>query len=489
MAGGQASGDTLGYLPQALLATGVMLGAPIGLVLALTSSGVVSSVPLLIVIAVALSFLISRAGAAIWQRRPGGGELLFGELMLWGWLQRLRSERRLAEAVGAVAAGDRGGSLPPAARAERLRALSAALEASDPYTHGHSRRVARHSATIATRLRLSDEQVAKIRTAAAVHDVGKVNTPAAVLRKDGRLTDEEFAVVKRHSADGAKMVVTLEDPELTRSVLHHHERLDGTGYPAGLSGEEIPIGARIIAVADTFDAITSTRPYRRARTHREALAVLAADSGSRLDPTAVRAFVGHYSDSRPLALWTALISGPERLVGALGGSVNAASTAVASIVVAAVTALGPGIGGDGEEVSPSLAAGSADPAAIAPPASSSRGRSDSPRSGKRGGSSKRSKPDRSKPAPQPPTAAVTDAGPPPPAGVPAAAQGPVGAPSPASPVKAPEPAIESPPDGESPAPAPPPSGGTGQEPPGSELHLLPHLPLVPHPPHVPGFED
>ncbi len=107
-----------------------------------------------------------------------------------------------------------------------------------------------------------------------MHDVGKVETPTAVLHKAGRLSDEEFDIVKRHPVDGADMVATLDDDELTAIVRHHHERLDGTGYPDGLAGDEIPLGARILAVADTFDAITSTRPYRQANPHKKALDIL-----------------------------------------------------------------------------------------------------------------------------------------------------------------------------------------------------------------------
>ncbi len=104
--------------------------------------------------------------------------------------------------------------------------------------------------------------------------------------------------------DGAEIVSTLGDPELTAMVRHHHERLDGTGYPDGLSGEEIPLGARIIAVADTFDAITSTRPYRPARTHEAAMEILEEEAGPRLDPAGVRALQAYYAESPMRPLWT-----------------------------------------------------------------------------------------------------------------------------------------------------------------------------------------
>src|SRR5947209_6249323 len=107
---------------------------------------------------------------------------------------------------------------------ELLTQLAASLEASDPYTHGHSRRVARHAEMIAKRMGLADHDAAKVRTAAALHDVGKVNTPIAVLHKPVRLSKDEFELIKRHPVDGAQMVATLGDPELTAMVLHHHER-------------------------------------------------------------------------------------------------------------------------------------------------------------------------------------------------------------------------------------------------------------------------
>lgn len=189
-------------------------------------------------------------------------------------------------------------------RAELLSELAAQLESRDPYTHGHSRRVARHAVIIAVRLGLAELQVATVRAAAALHDVGKINTPRAVLHKPGRLTDVELALIELHPVDGAAIVSTLGDPELIAMVRHHHERLDGTGYPDGLTGAEIPLGARIIAVADTFDAITSTRPYRPARTHDAAMAILDAEAGSRLEPAGVRALQAYYAETPMRPLWT-----------------------------------------------------------------------------------------------------------------------------------------------------------------------------------------
>src|SRR5947209_4029203 len=183
---------------------------------------------------------------------------------------------------------------------------------------------------------LSKEQVAKVRTAAAIHDIGKLKTPREVLNKPGRLTDDEFAVIKRHPVVGARMAADLGDDDITPMVLHHHERLDGTGYPSGLAGEQIPLGARIIAVADTFDAITSSRAYRGASSHKKALAILAAEAGTQLDPVAVRAFSSHYSGRRGVALGSLLTSAPERLWSALSSA--PAAKGVAALAVAGTLA-------------------------------------------------------------------------------------------------------------------------------------------------------
>jgi HD-GYP domain-containing protein (c-di-GMP phosphodiesterase class II) len=220
------------------------------------------------------------------------------------WIQRWSAERRVAVAVRLLRGGEGSADLTRGRRAQLLSELAAQLEARDPYTHGHSRRVARHAVIIAIRMGLPEHQVATIRAAAGLHDVGKINTPRAVLHKPGRLTDIELELIELHPVDGAEIVSTLGDPELTAMVRHHHERLDGTGYPDGLSGTEIPLGARIIAVADTFDAITSTRPYRPARTHDAAMEILDAEAGPRLDPAGVRALQAYYAESPMRPLWT-----------------------------------------------------------------------------------------------------------------------------------------------------------------------------------------
>jgi hypothetical protein len=340
--GNLSTRSLLRHLPLVLAMTFLVAVCPILLVWQIRAWGVTSPV-LLTLLGVLLSLGASYGGDRAWRARRGVHDLLFNELMIWGFIQRWRIDRQLADAVRLLGfAGDGTGasaaSLPRERRSELLTRLASALETRDPYTHGHSRRVARHSTRIARTMSLPRRQVAKVRTAAATHDVGKLNTPLAVLNKSARLTDEEYTVIKRHAADGGAMVAVLGDAQLTAMVHGHHERLDGSGYPAGLRGDDIPLGARIIAVADTFDALTSFRPYRAAKPHREAIAILRQEAGTRLDPDVVRAFCKSYAGRRPLALWTIATNVPQRLATWLGGGANAASAStLGHMVTAAAT--------------------------------------------------------------------------------------------------------------------------------------------------------
>lgn len=172
-------------------------------------------------------------------------------------------------------------------QAAELRQLVRRLEARHPSTHGHSRRVAEHAGALAAELGLSEAMVAKIRTAALLHDVGKSEVPSGIIDKPGPLSGAEYATIRCHPETGARMVEALGDATVTAIVRHHHERFDGTGYPAGLCDYEIPLGARIVAVADTYDALISQRPYRPAMSERRALSLLEQAAGDQLDPTVV----------------------------------------------------------------------------------------------------------------------------------------------------------------------------------------------------------
>ena len=185
--------------------------------------------------------------------------------------------------------------LAPRKQARELARLAGELENRVPGSAGHSRRVASHAAGIAKRMGLSSAQVKTIRRAAELHDIGKVETPAEIVNKPGPLSAGEFEVVRRHADLGGRIVAGLGDAELAAIVRHHHERLDGGGYPDGLAGEEIPLGARSVAVADTFDALAASRPYRAAKRVDEALEMIEAEAGAQLDPEAVAAFRRHHS--------------------------------------------------------------------------------------------------------------------------------------------------------------------------------------------------
>lgn len=201
----------------------------------------------------------------------------------------LKSDRDLIEPRSAPAV---------AQQVRKLNRLARSLEARTPGSAGHARRVAFYSAATAQQLGLSAEQVERVRRAAALHDIGKVRTPVAIVNKPGPLNSAEFAVVQRHAAVGAWMVSGLGDQELAAIVRGHHERFDGRGYPDGLAGEAIPFGARIVAVADTYDALASTRPYRVAKGQAETLALLDAEAGTQFDPDVVSAFREFRSQQR-----------------------------------------------------------------------------------------------------------------------------------------------------------------------------------------------
>lgn len=167
---------------------------------------------------------------------------------------------------------------------QSLLGLANALEAKDPYTRGHSERVALIARRIAIEAGLGRGAADTIAQAGLLHDLGKIGVPEGILRKPGPLSDDEWEIMRRHPVTGAQIVAPLEFfDDGAVIVRHHHERLDGSGYPDGLSGELIPLGARVVAVADVYDALTSDRPYRARLSHGEALERLLAAAGRTLD--------------------------------------------------------------------------------------------------------------------------------------------------------------------------------------------------------------
>ena len=171
-----------------------------------------------------------------------------------------------------------------------IQMLAGAVDEKDPYTRGHSDRVTRYSMMVAREMGLSEAEIEVVRISAQLHDVGKIGIEDRILKKPGALTEEEFEIMKTHTTKGANIlrpVVQLK--EMLPGIELHHESLDGRGYPHGLKGDQIPRLARIIAVADTFDALTTNRPYQQARDAQAALKVIQSLSGKRLDPIAVEA--------------------------------------------------------------------------------------------------------------------------------------------------------------------------------------------------------
>jgi putative nucleotidyltransferase with HDIG domain len=174
-----------------------------------------------------------------------------------------------------------------------VKVVAAAIDARDSYTHGHSARVSRLSVLIGEAIGFSKEQLDDLEVACLFHDVGKIKTPDSILLKPGKLSQSEYEEMKRHTEYGA--TILSKAPSLKRyipAVRHHHERQDGKGYPDGLSGDAIPLYAAIIAIADTFDAMTSTRPYRKAFSVETALQEILRVAGTQLRADLVAVFVG-----------------------------------------------------------------------------------------------------------------------------------------------------------------------------------------------------
>ena len=175
---------------------------------------------------------------------------------------------------------------------ETIRTLAAAIDAKDPYTRGHSERVSSYSMAIARHLGLTQDEVFRVRTAAILHDVGKLGIRDGILNKPGGLTDEEYTVMRQHTAIGAQIMEPIRMlKDIIPGIRNHHEAWDGTGYPDRLAGDQVPLVARIIGVADTFDAMTTNRPYQEAKTLDFVLARMRAMSGNKFDPKVVDALL------------------------------------------------------------------------------------------------------------------------------------------------------------------------------------------------------
>jgi HD-GYP domain-containing protein (c-di-GMP phosphodiesterase class II) len=173
-----------------------------------------------------------------------------------------------------------------------ITSIVEAIDAKDPYTKGHSVRVVEYSMRIGEGIKLAKDPLKTLEVSAILHDVGKIGIPDEILRKPGRLTDEEYAYIKKHPMFGAEIITPIAQmKELMPNILHHHERFDGKGYPDGLQGKNIPLCARIIAIADSFDAMTSGRLYRSKFTDDQAYQELIDHRGTQFDPKLVDIFL------------------------------------------------------------------------------------------------------------------------------------------------------------------------------------------------------
>jgi diguanylate cyclase (GGDEF)-like protein/putative nucleotidyltransferase with HDIG domain len=200
------------------------------------------------------------------------------------YLQRLEEEKKHAEAMSSL-------------HLRTIEALALAIEAKDHTTHDHIQRVQVYAMELAKVLKLSQREVEALRAAALLHDIGKLAVPEHIISKPGRLTPEEFEKMKIHPVVGAEILERVQFPyPVVPIVRAHHEKWDGTGYPFGLAGEDIPMGARIIAAVDCLDALASDRQYRRALPIEEAMKVVKADSGKAFDPKVVDALALHYTE-------------------------------------------------------------------------------------------------------------------------------------------------------------------------------------------------
>lgn len=218
--------------------------------------------------------------------------LLGGVLVLVGylWIQELRDRQRLQNINVALIEAQR---QLEHAEIDTIATLVLTEEAKDPYVRGHSKRVTRCAAEISKELGLSEKEQRIIERAGILHDIGKIGISENILGKPGKLNEEEWVIIKKHPQRAVEILEPLRFLIREKEIIcHHHERFDGDGYPDGLKGEEIPLGARIMAVADTFDAMNSERPYRKPLPEDVIIAELEKGLGTQLDPHVVITFLG-----------------------------------------------------------------------------------------------------------------------------------------------------------------------------------------------------
>ena len=206
--------------------------------------------------------------------------------------ERIHEIRELTASFNQAAAAIRDGQMRlQQASVEFIESLASALDARDPYTAGHSRRVSQYSTAIARAMGLAPTQIEEIRVGALLHDIGKIGITDAVLQKPGRLTPEEDALIRQHPSIGRRILEGVNGFQPYLNVVElHHENWDGSGYPRGLSKDDTPLTARVVKIADAWDAMTSDRPYRQGMSRNQALATLKKASGSQMDPAIIEVF-------------------------------------------------------------------------------------------------------------------------------------------------------------------------------------------------------
>ena len=173
-----------------------------------------------------------------------------------------------------------------------VRSMVYALDAKSPWTRGHSERVATYAQELAIEIGYNEEAIKELTLAALLHDIGKIGTYDSLLDKVGKLTSEEFEIVKKHPVQGVEILKEIKQlKKILPIIRHHHERIDGRGYPDGITGEKIPLGSRILHIADSFDAMTEDRPYRTAQGLEYAMSELKRCAGSQFDPRLAKVFL------------------------------------------------------------------------------------------------------------------------------------------------------------------------------------------------------
>lgn len=236
-------------------------------------------------------------GARLWELHHSSWLFSFGDLMLWNWVRRHRAEKRLVRNTRLLGF-DRTGRFQGDVivtdykdRLELLAEIADALDGKSTFTVNHADRVEHLAHDIGEVLGLGEDRLKKLDTAAFLHDIGNIRIAEDVLRKPEELSAAEREDVESHALLGAMMAYEVVTRDVADGILHHHERWDGDGYPNGKSGEQIPLFARIIAVAEAYDAMTSTRPHRQSLSPAAALEVLVGAAGSQFDPRVVEALV------------------------------------------------------------------------------------------------------------------------------------------------------------------------------------------------------